>query len=92
MELQILKPVNEALIIQSRIWYNQNDGAWSIIRLKKNIIDEFPVLKEKRSKFFYKIVHHKTYEDLEKNIRKIKKNKEPVPILFSLFKEKERIV
>ena len=92
MELQILKPVNDALVIQSRIWYNQNDGAWSIIRLKKNVINEFPILKEKRSNFFYKIIHHKTYDDLEKNIRKIKKNKDPVPILLFLYKEKEKIV
>ena len=91
MELQILKPVNKTINIQGVVWYTSSDCAWNVIRLKKDIIDEFPQLKERNSKFFYKMIHHDNYAQLEKSIRRMKKDKEPLPILLSLYKEKKAI-
>ena len=90
MELQILKPVNATINIQGPVWYTQSNGAWNVLRLRKEVIDEFPALRIKRGKFFYRMIHHKSYEDLEKYIRKLKRNKEAIPILLSLYKEKEK--
>jgi hypothetical protein len=91
MELQILKPVHETIDIQSTILYTSSDRAWNVIRLKKPILDEFPQLKEKRAKFFYKMIHHNNYKELEKAVRKMKRNKETVPILLFFYKAKQEI-
>ncbi len=91
MELQILKPVNETIDIQNKIWYTSSDCAWNVIRLKKEILDEFPQLKERKGKSFCKMIHHKGYIQLEKAIRKMKRTGEAIPILLFFYKEKKGI-
>lgn len=48
--------------------------------------NEFPQLKEKRSKFSYKLVFHRTFEELLKEIKKLK-NENVMPMLLWLGRE-----
>lgn len=90
MERQILHAVHTGLGgFKGKVLYSQGDRAWSLVRLKKDILDKFPQLREKRIKFSYEMVIHKTYNDLEKAIKDLKKNEEAIPILLFLYKEKQ---
>ena len=40
---------------EGKIYYNESFQAWNTLKLKKELFSEFPQLKEKRSKFFYKL-------------------------------------
>jgi len=72
--------------VEGKLAYNEGFQAWNTIRLKKELFNEFPELKEKRSKFSYKMIYFRTYEELEKVIKKLKKS-EIMPVLMWLFKE-----
>jgi len=45
--------------VKGKVHYSESNQAWNVIQLRKEIIQEFPQLKEKRSKFAYKMVLHK---------------------------------
>ena len=49
-------------------------------------INEFRQLKEKRSKFNYRLLFYRDYEDFEKIVKQIIKNKEVIPMLIWLEK------
>ncbi|MFA5061290.1 MAG: hypothetical protein WC494_03170 [Candidatus Pacearchaeota archaeon] len=89
METQTLRPRRERIEINGKISYGDSVGAWNKIRFKKELIKEFPQLKEKVSKFNYKMILYPDYEDLERAVRKIKKEKEAIPILLWFGKEKK---
>lgn len=89
MESQILRPARESLDIKGRIAYTEGHQAWNLIRLKKEIINEFPQLKEKRSSFSYKLLFYHNYSQLEKAIRKMKRNNDALPILLWMVREKK---
>jgi len=72
-----------------RISYDEHNGAWSRIRLRKEIIREFPDLMEKRSKFTYKLLFYRTYPELEKVIRAMKRANKPLPIILFFVKDGE---
>ena len=86
-EKRTLIPIRE-LEVDGRISYKESLQLWCIIRLKKQIINEFPQLKEKRSKFSYKMLYYRDIEQLEKRIKELKKNKETsLPMLMWLYKD-----
>jgi len=73
---------------EGKILYSEGFQAWNIIRLKKELFEEFPELKEKRSKFSYKLIFHRTPEEFEKAVKELKKrNEEVMPLMLWLFKE-----
>ena len=88
MKSSILAPIK---IIESkgRLSYNESNQAWGTIRLKSELINEFRQLKEKRSKFNYKLLFYRDYEDFEKTVKQIIKSKEVIPVL--VWFEKERV-
>ena len=56
--------------------------------IKKELFNEFPQLKEKRSKFSYQLIYHRDPKELEKAIKKlIKENPNFIPMLMYLYKE-----
>ena len=59
-----------------------------LLRLKRELINEFPQLKEKRSAFGYELMFCRTSEDLDKMIKELSKKGEAVPMLMFLYKEK----
>ncbi len=89
-ELQVLRPVTPSICVKGIVSYTTNQGAWNLIRLKRKFLDKFPQLEDKKSKFSYKMIFHENQKDFEKELRKMKKSKDAIPILFFLYKEKEK--
>ena len=73
---------------EGRIAYSESSQAWNVIKLKKDLFLEFPQLKEKRSKFSYKIVYHRDLKDFEKVTKKlVEEGKSVVPLMLWLYKD-----
>jgi len=88
MEAQILRPPKNKLEINGKLSYRESTHSWCVIRLGKEIIHEFPQLKERTSNFGYKMAFYQDHNSLEKFIRKLKREGEALPILVWLVKEK----
>jgi len=86
MKKQTLTPT-KIVEIDGSLYYEEKLGAWSIMRLKADLIHEFNQLKEKRSKIGYRLVFYRNYEEFEKQMKKIVKEKGVLPVL--MFFEKE---
>ncbi len=87
MEFKILQPCRDVLDIKGKIAYGDSSKTWSNIRLKKEVVDEFPALKERRANFSYNMLFYRSYNELEKAIRKMKRKKVPLPLLMHLMKD-----
>ena len=87
--MQILRPRRDKIEVKGKISYQESTHAWSLLNLRKGIMDEFPQLKERVSAFGYKMVFFHEYNELEKFIRKLKRDAEVVPILVWLVKERK---
>lgn len=68
--------------VKGKVYYDEGAQSWSLIRLRKELIQQLPKLKEKRSRFSYKMVHYFTYEELLKAIMEMKQKGEPLPVLL----------
>ncbi len=88
METQTLHPQRKEICLKGKLSYSWEVRAWNTIRLKKEIVNEFPQLKERLSAFGYNLTFYQDYDNLEKFIRKMKRNKEALPILLWLNKQK----
>ncbi|MBS3073168.1 hypothetical protein J4477_05025 [Candidatus Pacearchaeota archaeon] len=72
---------------EGKIAYHEGFQAWNTIRLKKELFEEFPQLKEKRSKFSYKLIYPRDVKAFEEFIKEIKKSQtKTMPILMWLYK------
>ncbi len=75
MEKKSLTPRN-FIDVEGRIIYSEGNQAWNLIKLKKEFLNEFYQLKEKRLKVFsYKMLYYRTYEEFEKVVKEIIKKK-----------------
>jgi hypothetical protein len=88
MEAQILRPQKNKIEINGKLSYLESTHSWSLISLRKAIVEEFPQLKERMSAFGYKMVFYHEHEDLARFIRKLKADEEALPILVWLVREK----
>ena len=86
MEVKTLQPTRSVIKTEGFLSYGESIRSWNTIRLKKEFINEFPILEEKNSKFGYNITFYRTYEELEIAIRKMKKENKPLPLLLFLQK------
>ena len=87
MEKKTLTP-RRIIDSNGKIIYNESAQAWNIIKLKKELFDEFPELKEKRSAFSYKLKFFRDQEELEKAYQKFKKAKDKaMPMILVLYKD-----
>lgn len=87
MSLAALRPYDDVLDIMGNVSYSEGYGAWNTIRLKKEVLNEFPQLKERTTKIRYKLLFYKDYEEFMEAVTKMKENNEPLPILLYFFKE-----
>lgn len=83
----ILKPKHETLKICGSLSYSEGHRAWNIIRFKHDLLKEFPQLKERREKFSYKMIMHRSFEDIKKAIAKIEEEEDAIPILLFLCRK-----
>jgi viroplasmin and RNaseH domain-containing protein len=83
----ILAPKRETLEIEGKLFYSEGSQAWNIIRLKKDLLYNFPQLKEKRSNFSYKMIMPHSLEELKSMIKNLESNSPNIPILLFFCKE-----
>ena len=84
---KILKPSEDPLEMEGKMSYAESQRAWGTIRLKSKIFNEFKQLKKKRDKFGYKLMFCREFEQLDKEIKKIKKDIGVPPMLVWFLKE-----
>ena len=84
----VLRPWFDKLEAEGLISYESGVNRWNLIRIKKNFVEQFPQLKEKRSKFSYKMTFYPSYEQLRKFVNDLDKKRGPLPILLYLIQEK----
>jgi len=87
MEKKTLSPRK---IINSfgKLHYSESNQAWGNIILKKEIVDEFPQLKEKRSSFSYEVKFCRDSEEFEKMVKILKKG-QVMPLLMFIYQEEK---
>ena len=81
-----LMPAGEVLKIKGKLFYNDNARAWNIIRLKKEIMYEFPELRDKNLKFGYTMVLPRSAEAMRKHLQEVEKSSTSIPIFIVLNK------
>ena len=86
--IKFISPKRDSIKANGKISYWEGQKAWSIIRLKQDILKEFSQLKERRTPFGYQLRFYREFEELEKALKDVKKNKGVPPILMWFFKEK----
>ena len=89
--MKLLSPRKGALNIVGTMTYSEGNQAWSVMRLKKELLHEFPQLKEKREQFLYKMIIHRSLEGLKNEIDRLDGfSEEVVPVLLFFGKGKKQ--
>jgi len=83
-----LKP-RKIINVKGRVHYSESNQSWNTIVLKKEFLNEFHQLKEKRSKFSYEMIFGRTEEEMIEAIKQIIKDKNLMPVLMFLYRDKE---
>ena len=73
--------------IDGKVYYNESFQAWNTLKLKKELFAEFPQLKEKRSKFSYKLAYYRDPEKFMAELKEMIKLGKAMPLLIWLFKD-----
>jgi len=73
--------------VQGKLHYNESNQAWNKLKFKKELLDEFPQLKQKRSKFSYEMKYFRDPLDFEKILKELKKHPELLPVLMWFYEE-----
>lgn len=84
---KILKPTEGPLEMEGKMSYAESQRAWGTIRLKSEIFKEFKQLKKRKEKFGYKLMFCRKFDQLEKEIKRIKKEIGVPPLLVWFVKE-----
>ena len=84
---KFLKPATIPVELEGKMIYNESQRAWGVLRLRKEIISEFPQLKERRKKIGYRILFCRDIAELDKQMEHIKKNIGIAPMLVWFVKE-----
>ena len=74
----VLRPWFDKLEAEGSVSYESGVNRWNIIRIKKNFIKQFPQLKQKRSKFKYKMTFLPSYEQLRKYVDEIEEKSQEI--------------
>jgi hypothetical protein len=82
-EVVILSPGNHTKV-DGKIFYSEGDQCWNLIRLRKEVLHEFPELKKKSVSFGYTMIIPKSKEGFKEIL--LGMEKEAIPILLFLNK------
>lgn len=83
------KPLTPRKIInvKGKMLYNESKQAWCNIKLKRELINEFPQLREKRSNFSYEMMFCRTADELKEILKKMEGDEEAMPIMMFLWRD-----
>lgn len=79
--------IRKIINIQGKLIYNESNQAWNKLKFKKELLNEFPQLKQKRSKFSYEMKYFKDPSDFKKLIKDLKRNSIAFPILIWFYED-----
>jgi hypothetical protein len=85
----LLSPMRDLVEITGPMTYNESAQAWNIIRLRKDILHEFPDLKDKRTLFNYKLIIPRNPQAIKKLMEESSKSQNVLPIFLSFSKVKK---
>jgi hypothetical protein len=88
-ELRTLIPRNYPIKIVGKLIYSESHQSWNTIRIRKEIIQKFPQLKEKSSSFCYKMNMYSSYKELISELKIAEKSGEAVPLTLMLCRVRE---
>ncbi len=72
---------------RGNLYYNPGSRAWSILKLKKDIINTFPKLTKRREKCGYQMVYPHNHTEMVSIVQDIAKKKGNIPVLL-FFEDK----
>ena len=82
-----LQPAKQALDIKGKIAYAMSSRSWNTIRLKKEILDEYPQLRNRRLKAGYRMIFYRDPVELFLAVEKMMDTKSELPILLYFEQE-----
>ena len=89
MEGQIITPNQKEIRVKGKMYYQADDHAWNVLRIKKEVLNEFKPLKERMSKFSYQMLFYSEWAQFEKSLKKLKLEGLPPPVSIWFVKEKQ---
>jgi phosphoglycolate phosphatase-like HAD superfamily hydrolase len=84
---EAISPSRNIIKTKGKMYYKEDNQAWCLLRFRKEIIDEFNQLKDKDSRFSYDAIYYRTYEEVEKALKELKKAGQPLPLLMWFVKD-----
>ena len=87
--IDFFSATDQILTTKGTLFYHESDRAWNTLRLKKEVLHEFPNLKNKENKCIYLMKLHRSYDSLKKDLEQFEKKTKTVPIILFLGNEKE---
>lgn len=81
-----LSIIHDMIEVKGPMTYNESAQAWNIIRLRKEVLHEFPDLKDKRTTFGYKLVIPRNAEAIKKLTVKSLESPNVLPIFLTFSK------
>ena len=85
MNNQYLQIFNRPIITEGPVLYDNSLRANNRIRLKKKILNAFGDISEIKS-LFYRTELYPDFEQLQKRIDELKREKKTIPVLLFLFR------
>lgn len=87
MVWQSLRRSKEAFVSKGMVTYSESLRAWAVIRFKKEFVRDFPLLKQRASRLNYEVSYYENYKQMEKILRKMKREKKAPPLLLIIEKD-----
>ena len=83
----ILQPKVKPILVEGRLSYNENVRCNNILRLRREIREEFQDLQGKVNLIGYRMEFYRTGRELQRRVAEIMNAKMGLPFLLFIFKE-----
>lgn len=81
-EASILQPNQEVINVKGKLFYHESAQSHSVIKLTKEVLYNYPQLKEKMSSFSYNMFLPRSNKEVEELMKSFEKEINAVPILL----------
>ncbi|MDO8655952.1 MAG: hypothetical protein Q7K45_01825 [Nanoarchaeota archaeon] len=86
--MKTIKPLVKPIVTSGRISYEESSRAYTLIRFKRRIIDEFPQLQTSK-KWQYQLEYCRTYPATLKRIEQAQTLDQGIPLLLFIYLPQE---
>lgn len=84
-KMYTITPKPKPLVVDGVVSYSEANRARSVIRLKKEIIQEFDDLKRRDKSIGYKLEYHRDFDKLRERISELNNKEEGIPFLLFIY-------